>query len=179
MKKIQITFVIVAAAIGLAAAVSGCRSVEVENYGEEVVRDADDKPVTLADGRIQTIKKGWRVDHFQHWMITEADSITASIRPESIDFALNGLNTRPDGTNLVALVDTSFKGATELAAKIGAAIASSGGSVGVEAAASALASKFLASGGNAEKAAVTVADGVVTCTDGSCTVSGACADCTP
>lgn len=179
MKKVQITFVIVAAAIGLAGAVSGCRSVEVENYGEEVVKNADGVPVLTTDGKIQTIKKGWRVDHFQHWMITEADAITATVRPDEISVSLNGLNSRPDGTNVVALVDTSFKGATELAAKIGAAIASSGGSVGVEAAASALASKFLASGGSSEKASVSVTDGVVTCTDGSCSVSGACSDCTP
>ena len=173
MRKLLIAHVFVSAAIGVAAMVTGCRSVEVKNFGEEVVTNGDGQPILTPDGKIQTIKKGWRVDHFQHWMITEADAIAAHVKPDEISVSINGLNSRPDGTNVVALVDTSIKGATELAAKISAAIVSSGGSAGVEAAASALASKFLASGGSADKATVSVSDGVVTCTDGSCTVSGA------
>ena len=33
-----------------AAVITGCRAVTVENYGEEIARDAESKPVTLADG---------------------------------------------------------------------------------------------------------------------------------
>ena len=63
----------VAILVAIALAVSGCRAVTVENYGEEIARDAESKPVTLADGRIQTVKKGWKVHHNQHWMNTTAD----------------------------------------------------------------------------------------------------------
>ena len=46
MKKIMFAAFAVAFAV---AFMTGCRVVEVENYGEEVARDADDKPVLLAD----------------------------------------------------------------------------------------------------------------------------------
>ena len=121
MKKIM------AAALAGLAAVAGCRVVEVENRGEEIARDADGKPVTLQDGTIQTVKRGWSVYHNQHWMVTEADSLTAHVEAGKIDFALNGLNARPDGTNLNALVVGSLEGAANLAAKVGAAVATSGG----------------------------------------------------
>ena len=89
---------IMAAALAGLATVAGCRVVEVENRGEEIARDADGKPVTLQDGTIQTVKRGWSVYHNQHWMVTEADSLTAHVETGKIDFSLNGLNTRPDGT---------------------------------------------------------------------------------
>lgn len=156
------------------AAVAGCRVVEVENRGEEVARDADGKPVLLADGTIQTVKKGWSVYHNQHWMTTEADSLTARVEAGRIDFALNGLNAAPS-SNLVALVDTSLSGAALLAAKVGAAIATSGGSAGADAVAAWVA-KFVSAGGDASKATVsckdgscTITDGSVTCVDGDCT----------
>ena len=181
--KIQMKKIMFAAlAVAFAA---GCRVVEVENYGEEIARDADDKPVLLADGRIQTVKKGWSVYHYQHWMLTEADKIAATVKPDEITFDMNGLNSRPDGTNLVALINTSFTGVNTLAAKIIAACVTSGGSVGAEAAAEigrTLYQKFIAAGGKedaakvfTDKNTVTVTDGTVTCTE--CT-DGNCSECT-
>lgn len=177
MKQIMIAAILVAVA-------AGCRVVEVENYGEEIARDADDKPVLLADGRIQTVKKGWTVYHNQHWMLTEADKISATVEPEKITFDMNGLNTRPDGTNLVALISTSFNGVNTLAAKIIAACVTSGGSVGAEAVvevAKTLYNKFKAAGGDETKATVsTDTSGNVTVTDGNviCTecIGGNCSD---
>ena len=170
---------IMAMALAGLAAVAGCRVVEVENRGEEIVRDADGKPVTLPNGTIQTVKKGWSVYHNQHWMVTEADSLTARVEAGKIDFALNGLNARPDGTNLNALVVGSLEGAANLAAKVGAAVATSGGSTGAEAVA-AWVKSFVAAGGDPSKATVscadgscTITDGAVTCKDGSCTPGGA------
>ena len=183
MKKIMIICAICAAfgTIG-----TGCRSVEVENYGEEIARDADDKPVTLADGKIQTVKKGWKVKHNQHWMSTQADTINASVRPEEIIFTLNGLNSYPDASNLVALVRESLTGCAELAIKIGTAIATCGGSVAAEGGAAAIATlakqayaQFRTGGGDESKASITqqadgtikVSDGTIctTCKDGTCT----------
>ena len=83
--------VAILAMLAVAFYFAGCRAVTVENYGEEPVRDAEGKPVTLADGKAQTIKKGWKVHHNQHWMNTAADSINASIKPEEISFSMNGL----------------------------------------------------------------------------------------
>ena len=107
---------IMAAALAGLATVAGCRVVEVENRGEEIARYADGKPVMLPDGKIQTVNKGWSVYHNQHWMVTEADSLAAHVEAGRIDFSLNGLNTRPDGTNLNALVVGSLEGAANLAA---------------------------------------------------------------
>lgn len=168
MKKIM------AAALAGLATVAGCRVVEVENRGEEIALDADGKPVTLQDGTIQTVKRGWSVYHNQHWMVTEADSLTAHVEAGKIDFALNGLNARPDGTNLNALVVGSLEGAANLAAKVGAAVATSAEAV------AAWVKSFVAAGGDPAKATVscadgscTITDGAVTCKDGSCTTGGA------
>lgn len=167
----------------VAAVAAGCRVVEVENYGEEIARDADDKPVLLADGRIQTVKKGWSVYHNQHWMLTEADKISATVKPEEITFDMNGFNTRPDGTNLVALVNTSFNGVNTLAAKIIAACVTSGGSTVGEAAVilgQAIYKKFVEAGGDQSKATITTdTAGNVTVSDGNVTCNGAeCSLCT-
>jgi len=178
MKRV-IRYTMCAAILGCAI-VSGCRVVEVENKGEEIARDADGKPVLLQDGTIQTVKRGWTVYHNQHWMITEADSLTASVKPSEISFAINGLNSRPDGTNLVALVDTSFSGVNTLVAKVAAAIATSGGSVASESAmslATQLYNKFKSSGGDDTKASVvTGSDGTITITDGTVTQTATCTD---
>lgn len=162
------------AAIALAIILAGCRSVEVENYGQDYVKMSNGDPV-LVDGKPVLIGKGWSVDHFQHWMITKADTISANVKKDEIDFSMNGLNTQPDAEGLKNLVDVSLKGSAELAAKIGAAIATSGGSAGADAIA-AYVKQFIAKGGDPEKATVTVSDGTLTCTDGSCTLAGSCAD---
>lgn len=162
------------AAIALAIILAGCRSVEVENYGQDYVKMSNGDPV-LVDGKPVLIGKGWSVDHFQHWMITKADTISANVKKDEIDFSMNGLNTQPDAEGLKNLVDVSLKGSAELAAKIGAAIATSGGSAGADAIA-AYVKQFIAKGGDPEKATVTVSDGTLTCTDGSCTMTGSCTD---
>ena len=140
-----------------ALALAGCRVVEVENRG---------------DGQ------GWRVYHNQHWMTTRADTITATVQPGgAIRFTMNGLNSEPSD-ELRLLIDTSLKGAAELAAKVGAAIATSGGSVAGDAGAALLQNaiaKYIANGGSAEKAQVTCEGGNCTITDG--TVTETCADC--
>lgn len=164
MKKIMMFI-----AIASVAVLAGCRVVEVENKGEEIARDADGKPVTLSDGTIQTVKRGWSVYHGQHWMTTRADSLSAAVKKDEITFALNGLNSEPS-SNLVALVDTSLTGVTTLAAKVGAAIATGGWSVAGEAGANAISTavnSYVANGGSVENATVTVTDGNVRISDGT------------
>lgn len=162
-------------AVALAASVfAGCRSVEVENFGQDYVRDSKGGPV-LVDGKPIVFSKGWSVDHFQHWMITKADEMRAVVSRDSIEFVLGGVNSSPDSAGLSQVVEKSFSGASELAAKICAAVMSSGGSIGAETVASYV-KKFVNKGGDVSKASVTISDGVLTCTDGSCSVSGACSE---
>ena len=171
-----------------AAVIAGCRAVEVENYGEEIARDAESKPVTLADGRIQTVKKGWRVHHNQHWMNTKADSIEAHIKPEDISFAMNGLNTQPS-EELNKMVGTSLDGLTKLVVACADAYTKiAGGGAQADTALNVgkkVLEYFSSKGGDLSKATVTTdtASNTVKVSDGttcvSCDVAGNCTDCTP
>lgn len=163
---------------------TGCRAVTVENYGEEVARDAEDKPVTLADGRIQTVKKGWRVHHNQHWMSTTADSISATVKPEEITFAMNGLNTKPS-EELAHLVDVSLDGMTKLVVAVGEAYTKiAGGGAQADTAlnvAAKVANYFKDKGGDVTKATVATVGDKLTVSDGTtcieCDAAGNCTDC--
>ncbi len=162
--------------VGIGIMVSGCRSIEVVNHGEEAVRNAAGEPVLSASGEVQKISRGWEVSHFQHWMITAADNMSASVKPNDISFAINGLNSRPDGTNIVGVIDASFSGANRLAATIAAYI---GGGTVTDAAWSAaknLYDKFVAAGGDPDAATVECKNGTCTITDGTVCADGKCSD---
>ena len=149
--------------IGLAAAaLAGCRSVTVKNYGQEVVD---------VNGKQTVISKGWYVSHWQHWMITRADNISASIKPEEITFGLAGLDEKSDGDGLAKVVTASLSGAAELATKIGAAIATAGGTACADSI-SGLVARFVKAGGDTAKASVSCKDGSCTITDGATTCTG-------
>lgn len=163
----------------LAAVSTGCKSIKVEKYPDqvatnpktgEILLDADGKPVTLG---------GWHVKYFQHWNWQKFDSMHAKAGPD-VELKINGYTSGAD-SNIVALVSTSLDGAARITEKIVAAIISGGGSVAAEggsAAIVALANKFIAAGGDETKASVTCKDGSCTVTDGcvTCTESG-CIDC--
>lgn len=156
--------------------IGGCKSIEVEKRPQSaltysdtngvvhVVHDKNDRPIIL-DG-------GWEVDYFQHWMWTKLDTLQATAGT-GVTLSLNGYESGVD-SNLVALVRTSFDGAALLAAKVGAAIATAGGSAGVEGVA-AMVRQFVQRGGDVSKATVSCANGACTVTDG--TVSESCTDC--
>lgn len=164
------------AAIAAMAICGGCRVVEVENRGDGFLTDKDGQPV-LVNGQPVKYSKGWNIYHNQHWMATEVDNMEAHIKPEDISFSMNKLTAKPS-EELRLLVDTSLKGAAELAAKIGAAIATSGGSVAGDAAVSAIksaVSSYISKGGSVENATVTCEGSNCTITDG--TVTETCTDC--
>ena len=164
------------AAIAAMAICGGCRVVEVENRGEGIVSDANGAPV-LVNGQIVKYSKGWNIYHNQHWMATEVDNMEAHIKPEDISFSMNKLTAKPS-EELRLLVDTSLKGAAELASKVGAAIATSGGSVAGEAGYTLLKnaiSSYINEGGSVENAKITCEGGNCTITDG--TVTETCTDC--
>lgn len=175
-----------AATLALPTFLAGCRAVTVENYGEEIARDADDKPVTLADGRIQTVRKGWKVHHNQHWMTTTADSMSATVKPEEIAFALNGLNTKPS-EELNKMVGTSLDGLTKLVVACADAYTKiAGGGAQADTALNVgkkVLEYFSSKGGDLSKATVSAdtASNTVTVTDGTtsiqCDAAGNCSDC--
>ena len=161
--------IILMCGICAALAVTGCKSIEVEYRGKRLATWTDTNGVVRAicddAGKPVFVDKGWCVDYFQHWTWTKLDTLTAAAGP-GVTLTLNGYESGAD-SNLVALVKTSFDGAALLAAKIGAAIATSGGSLAGDAAKSALSAavqRYLSRGGSASTA-------TVTCRGGSCTIS--------
>jgi len=175
MKKLMIL-----AALAAVAAVTGCKSIEVEYRGKRLCTWTDTNGVVRAicddAGKPVFVDKGWCVDYFQHWTWTKLDTLAAAAGP-GVTLTLNGYESGVD-SNLVALVKTSFDGAALLAAKVGAAIATSGGSLAGDAAKSALSAavqRYLSRGGDAAKATVNCANGSCTISDG--TVTETCDGC--
>ena len=156
----------------------GCTALKVTDYGHEVVRDADGKPLVDKDGKVQTVHKGQRW-HYNKNMVDQSLDDLEFTRKQGDVIGLKLKNYKDTvSPELNKVVETSFKGAAELAAKVGAAIATSGGSVAGEAAYSALRSaiaKYISKGGSADKAKITCEGGNCTITDG--TVTETCTDC--
>ena len=161
-----------------AAMITGCVAVEVEDYGDEVVKDAAGNPVCDTNGVVQTVHKGQRW-HYNKNMVDQSLDDLEFTRKQGDVIGLKLKNYKDTvSPELNKVVETSFKGAAELAAKVGAAIATSGGSVAGEAAYSALRSaiaKYISKGGSADKAKITCEGGNCTITDG--TVTETCTDC--
>ena len=159
-------------------AIVGCTALKVTDYGPEVVRDADGKPLVDKDGKVQTVHKGQRW-HYNKNMVDQSLDDLEFTRKQGDVIGLKLRNYKDEvSPELNKVIETSFKGAAELAAKIGAAIATSGGSVAGEAAYSALRNaiaKYISKGGSAEKATITCKDGNCTITDG--TITETCTDC--
>ena len=157
---------------------AGCVAVEVEDYGYEVVKDESGAPLRDANGVVQTVHKGQRWHMNKNMVEQQYDDVEFERQVNNvIKFRIANYKDAVS-PELNKIIDTSFKGAAELAAKIGAAIATSGGSVAGEAAYSALSKtikNYLSKGGSAEKATVECKDGNCTITDG--TVTETCTDC--
>ena len=159
-------------------AIVGCTALKVTDYGHEVVRDSDGKPLVDKDGKVQTVHKGQRW-HYNKNMVDQSLDDLEFTRKQGDVIGLKLRNYKDTvSPELNKVIETSFKGAAELAAKVGAAIATSGGSVAGEAAYSALRSaiaKYISKGGSADKAKITCEGGNCTITDG--TVTETCTNC--
>lgn len=157
---------------------AGCVAIEVEDYGQQPVIDAAGNPVCDSNGVVQTVHRGQRW-HYNKNMVEQTYEELDFARKPGDEVNLHVKNYKDVvSAELNKVVDTSFKGAAELAAKVGAAIATSGGSVAGDAAYSALSKtikKYLSKGGSAEKATVECKDGSCTISDG--TVTEVCEDC--
>lgn len=166
MHKIMILLALAAVAV-----FEGCKSIEVDRRGHQVAFDKNGEVVKDKEGNPVILDLGWNVDYFQHWNTQKFDQLHAKAGEAQLD--INGYSSGAD-SNLVALVSVSLEGAARITQKIVAAILTSGGSVAAEggsAAIVALANKFVAAGGDESKA-------VISCKDGSCTVTDGCVTCT-
>ena len=157
---------------------AGCVAIEVEDYGQQAVVDSAGNPVCDSNGVVQTVHKGQRWHYNKNMVEQSVEEIGFARRPGD-DVTVNIKNYKDVvSQELNKVVETSFKGAAELAAKIGAAIATSGGSVAGEAARSAISkaiARFQKKGGDASKATVTCNGTDCTISDG--TVEEVCEDC--
>ena len=173
MKKLMMI-----ACAACAAVMIGCVAIEVEDYGDEAVKDSAGNPVCASNGVVQTVHKGQRWHYNKNMVEQSYDEIDFKRKPgDDIEFKIANYKDQVSA-ELNKVVETSFKGAAELAAKIGAAIATSGGSVAGEAAYSALSKtikNYLSKGGSAEKATIECKDGNCTISDGN--VTETCTDC--
>lgn len=163
--------------IAFLAIVSGCHSLTVENYGDEVVRDEKGAPVVSTNGIAQTVGKGWKLHRWGHWTDESINDFSASIENGKIGVGI-GKFDRNTSSNLVPFVQATLSGVAELAAKVGTAIATCGGKTAGDAGAaaiSALIQRFITKGGDAANATVTCKDGSCTISDG--TVSEDCPNC--
>ena len=184
MKKLMLI-----ALAAFAAAVTGCKSIEVDRKAQslatvqnadgtaQVVKDAAGNPIIL-DG-------GWSVDYFQHWNWQEFDALTA--RAGQAELAINNYKGGADATNLTQLVHTSLDGLTKLAVAVGEAYEKIAGG-GAQASTALKTSKsileyFTSKGGDATKAEVSVDEAANTLkvSDGttciSCDSAGNCTNC--
>lgn len=161
-----------------AAAITGCVAIEVEDYGDEVVKDSAGNPVCSSNGVVQTVHKGQRWHYNKNMVEQSYDEIDFKRKPgDDIKFKVANYKDQVSA-ELNKVVETSFKGAAELAAKIGAAIATSGGSVAGDAAAAAITQSvknYISKGGSVENATVTCEGSNCTISDG--TVTEVCEDC--
>lgn len=156
--------VIVAAAAALA--VCGCKQIRVEQIKRT--------PVDNGTNGIIIVES---VIHGEY----ESYGIENNLSGLSIDYSpTNGVHVAIDKVSYdmskqhAEIVDKSLKGAAELAAKVGQAIAVAGGKGNVDAI-GALVKKFVDAGGDASKAKIDCADGSCTISDGSISCSdGVC-----
>lgn len=175
-----------------AAAMTGCKSIEVERHAQslatvanadgtvQVVRDSQNNPVVL-DG-------GWNVDYFQHWNWQRFDCLSAKAG-QGVSLDINNYEGGADATNLTALVHTSLDGLTQLVATAAEAyVKVAGGGAQADTALSTakkIINYFSDKGGDVTKATVTTdtASNTVKVTDGttciSCDAAGNCTDCSP
>ena len=187
MKKLIVAAVLFAAMLG---GVTGCKSIKVTRHPATLATITQTNGVITAaldaKGNPIILDGGWGADYFQHANWQKFDMLSVTAGP-GVALTLNGYESGVD-SNLVALVDVSLRGTAELAAKIGTAIATCGGSAAAEGGASGIISlakqaynRFVKRGGDEAKAVVSsAADGTVTVSDGSIGVqcaNGVCSDC--
>ena len=156
MKKIMLT-------VTFGLALVGCKSIKLEKI----------ERTPTADGVI--VENAIRGEYYAYGLQNNLEGLEIDYSPTSgVHVAINRVSYDMSSQH-AEIVDKSLTGAAELAAKIGAAIATGGGSAGADAVYGYV-KQFIEKGGDPSKAKVTISDGTLTCTDGSCSESWSCAD---
>ena len=182
MKKLKITLAAIAAGIGIAADLTGCKSIEVDRRGQQLATDKNGEVVKTASGEPLVLDMGWEVDYFQHWNWQKFDAMKAKAGEAELE--INNYSSGAD-TNLTALVAESMSGATKLVTAIGEAYVKIAGGGAQAETVLAVAEKaygfFTSKGGDPTKASVTTEAGKVNVSDGetcvSCDRDGNCTEC--
>lgn len=172
-KETMIDVIIFAVAITLLGCCCGCQTVIYAKKNAE-------QAVELSDGKVVVLSGGWEASaRSPLWATESLRGLDIGVSTNSSVHLKIDTYNRDLSTNAVVLTEKTLDGAANLAAKIGAAIATGGGSASadvISSAAKTLYDKYIAAGGNVENAVVTCKDGICTVSDGS---ASACTDCTP
>ena len=112
----------------IATICSGCTSTYARWGGERVVTDLEGRPLVDKQGVVQKVKEPVELSSWRHWTDSLIGQATLGIREKQVDFSLTNYTAQPSD-ELAKVIDVSLKGTAELAAKVGAAIATSGGSI--------------------------------------------------
>lgn len=169
MKKLMLNSVAAAAAL----IIIGCASTSAEWGGTSVVYGRDGQPLVDKDGKVQTTAGATRLSSFRHWFDSSVAGAKLGVKGEELSFELNGYNGGVS-SNFVAWTHVLITDSATLAVKVGAAIATAGGTAAADGV-SGLVSRFLDAGGNVSKATVECKDGTCTLTDG--VVTEVCENC--
>lgn len=168
MKTIMLT-------IAAAALLAGCAVTKAEWGGTSVVYGPDGAPLVDKTGKVQTVSAPTKLYSNRHWFDSSVAAAKLGIKGDEINFELNGYNGGVS-SNFVAWTHVLITDSATLATKIGAAIATAGGTAAADGV-SGLVAKYMDAGGNVEAANVSCKDGVCTITDGCTTCSDCCYDC--
>lgn len=153
-------------AFASAFALTGCKSIKFEKI--------EHTPSIVGTNVVATTVKEVRGEYYAYGIENNLEGLNITASPTSgVTVAISRVSYDMSKQH-AEIVDKSFSGAANLAAKIGAAIATSGATPSADAIAG-LVKKFTAAGGNPDKAKVecadgscTISDGNITCRDGSC-----------
>ena len=171
MKKLML----IAIAASADLIITGCAVTKAEWGGATVVCDKDGVPLVDKDGKVQTVAGATKLYSNRHWFDSSVAAAKLGIKGDEINFELNGYNGGVS-SNFVAWTHVLITDSATLATKIGAAIATAGGTAAADGG-SGLVAKYMDAGGNVEAANVSCKDGVCTITDGCTTCSDCCYDC--
>ena len=159
MKNIIIIIGLTAAAITLV----GCKSIKFEKV--------EKTPMLSGTNVVAVQEREMRGTYYAYGIENSVEGLEVSASPTNgISVKINKVDYDVSAKH-EAIIKASLDGAATLAAKIGAAVATAGGSACADSI-SGLIAKFISAGGDASKASVSCKDGSCTITDGATTCTG-------
>ena len=152
--------------IGLAAAafaIVGCKSIKFEKI--------EKTPMLSGTNVVAVQERAMRGTYYAYGIENSVEGLEVSAsQTNGIAVKINKVDYDVSAKHK-AIIKAALDGASTLAAKIGAAVATAGGSACADSI-SGLIAKFISAGGDASKASVSCKDGSCTITDGATTCTG-------